>query len=201
MSGSGNITNNKSLSFYDYGRSEFPCDYNSLARISDQMMERWMFNKLPPASRPYPNDANGVTKCCQKARCDVERSTATRTARAVIMPLVAGLAGMIGLLLPARADEHTLAWDYDPVALQRGMTNENARVWFRLYYTPDATIPLTNWLALPATTNTTMKVDVPRTWGFFALNASNYLGLVWCLNQTNVPAPVLSNYVIRIIKP
>ena len=161
-----------------------------------------------PQQNPPWKPANGVESHCPAARPPKENYTATRSVRgritpsaAVILVLLSPLLLGIGLWLPAQAEERTLAWLYDPVELQRGMTNENARVWFRLHYTQDPTIPLTNWIAFPATTNTTIKVDVPRTWGFFALNASNYLGLSWCLNLTNIPAPVLSNYVIQVVKP
>ena len=196
----GSSTTNKTWSFTGCASLEPNSELSSMVQTltPTQRAEMKMFNKLPPSRADS-------SICAMAVVGGSTRSAGAGSARPRVpigllrIVVIAWL--IIGTMLPAQAEERTLAWLYDPIALQRGMTNENARVWFRLHYTQDPTIPLTNWLAFPATTNTTIKVDVPRTWGFFALNASNYLGLAWCLNMTNVPAPVLSNYVIQVVKP
>jgi hypothetical protein len=108
------------------------------------------------------------------------------------MPLVAGLI-VTGLSRPARAEQITLAWDYP--------TNELIGITFRVKYSNDVTIPFTNWITLIATTNTQVKLDVPRGVNFFACTASNLWGESAFSNIAQTPPVVKTNVSFTITRP
>ena len=100
---------------------------------------------------------------------------------------------MTGTLQPAQADQVTLAWDYP--------TNELAGVTFRVKWSNDITIPMTNWVTIATLTNTMAKVDLPRGVNFLTCTASNFWGESAFSNVASTPPVVRTNVVFTITRP
>lgn len=64
------------------------------------------------------------------------------------------------------AEPVVLAWDYP--------TNELYGIIFRVKFTTALSTPLTNWLLIAETTNTTIRLDMIPAVYFFAVTASNF---------------------------
>lgn len=103
------------------------------------------------------------------------------------------IASMTGTLQPAQADQVTLAWDYP--------TNELAGVTFRVKWSNDITIPMTNWVTIATLTNTMAKVDLPRGVNFLTCTASNFWGESAFSNVASTPPVVRTNVVFTITRP
>jgi hypothetical protein len=78
----------------------------------------------------------------------------------------------------------TFAWSYPTNELSTNLT-------FKLYASPDVTVPLTNWAVLTNVVGTNLQVTVPlaATNLFFFLTASNYWGEGNPSGVVSTPAP------------
>lgn len=97
------------------------------------------------------------------------------------------------LLMTSRGfcESVSLAWDYP--------TNELNGVTFRLKWTTN--VALTNWVTIATTTNTTVRVDVPKGVNFFACTASNFWGESFFSNIASTPPVVRTNVSLNISRP
>jgi len=165
------------------------CD--SLASEVIRQSQYLKANPYRPMNSPI-NCASGASDRSRFLKLNVAADFVRSAARKLgwMLPVIACT---IGLLSPAQAEQVTIAWDYP--------TNELNGVTFRLRWSNDIATPLTNWFVLIATTNTTVKVDVPRGVNFFTASASNFWGESVFSNIAFTPPVVRTNVQIIVTRP
>lgn len=100
----------------------------------------------------------------------------------------------LSLVFPisSRTQAAQLHWDYPTNLLSTGLT-------FRVWFTPDVTLPLTNWFLLSTQVGTNTSAFVPITAGnrYYAVQASNLFGAVFS-DVVLSPAAVVSNVALTL---
>lgn len=99
------------------------------------------------------------------------------------------------MLLAMASATITLRWDYPIEDLQNDSPD------FRVYWSDNVALPMTNWVLMVTTKMPSVKVTVIPGLNFFAVNASNMWGLSFFSNITNTPGLVKTNIPISITRP
>lgn len=72
---------------------------------------------------------------------------------------------------------------------------------FRVYWSDDLAIPMTNWVLVATTKAMAVKVTVVPGVNFFAVNASNFWGVSFFSDVTNTPPVVKTDVPLTITRP